>query len=32
MDFVTLHERDLFDPLNGLSLEAKRDGLVLYAR
>ncbi len=32
MDFVTLHERDFLDPLNGLSLEAKRDGLVLYAR
>lgn len=32
MDFVTLYERDFLDPLNGLSLEAKRDGLVLYAR
>jgi predicted nucleotidyltransferase len=32
MDFVTLHESDFLDPLNGLSLEAKRDGLVLYAR
>ncbi len=32
MDFVTLHERDFLDPQNGLSLEAKRDGVVLYAR